>query len=121
VTDGSAAARPGQLSIAQLAVDGIEVVSLSGQIDHTIRDHLDQALLPTAGGRPPRTVVDLSGVTFMDSTGINALIAAHRAATSAHGWLRLAAPQEPVLRLLEIVGVDSVIPCYPALRQALSV
>ncbi|MCL7430388.1 STAS domain-containing protein [Streptomyces sp. YS415] len=108
-------AQPGQPT-----VDGIEVVTLSGEIDYSIRDHLRYALLPPDGARPPRTVVDLSGVTFIDSTGINALIAAHRAATSAHGWLRLANPQQAVLRQLQFLGVDAVIPCYPALRQALS-
>ncbi|MGW0338134.1 STAS domain-containing protein [Streptomyces sp. NPDC003011] len=115
MTDDRAAARRDQP-----VGDGIEIVTLSGQIDYSIRDHLHYALLPPDGARPPRTVVDLSGVTFIDSTGINALIAAHRAATTAHGWLRLAAPQEPVLHLLRLLGVDLVIPCYPALRQALS-
>ncbi|WP_217242197.1 STAS domain-containing protein [Streptomyces sp. AC555_RSS877] len=88
-----------RVSVSELR-DGIKVVSLSEQIDYSSRGHLRHALLPPHGARPPQTVVDLSGVTFTDSTGINALIAAHRAATTAHGWLSLAAPpqapQEPV-------------------------
>ncbi|MFD4552675.1 STAS domain-containing protein [Streptomyces sp. NPDC058466] len=74
-----------------------------------------------ASGTPrPRIVVDLSRVTFMDSTGINIFIAAHRSLTEAGGWIRLAAPTEAVLRLLQIVGVDAVIDCRETLRQALS-
>ncbi|MFI7293605.1 hypothetical protein [Streptomyces sp. NPDC050121] len=37
------------------------------------------------------------------------------------GWLRLAGAQEPVLRLLEIVGLDKVIGCHPTVDQALTV
>ncbi|MGN9822131.1 STAS domain-containing protein, partial [Streptomyces sp. SD11] len=35
-----------------------------------------------------------SGVTFMDSSGINALVTTHQTATRTQGWLRLAGPRE---------------------------
>ncbi|MFJ3224792.1 STAS domain-containing protein [Streptomyces sp. NPDC086783] len=116
MTDAHEAARPGRLSIGTTAFDDVRVVVLHGEIDHSIRDHLRRALLTHEAH--PRIVVDLSGVTFMDSTGVNVLIAAHRAAVGAGGWIRLAAPQESVLRVIRIVGLDAVIPCYPALRLA---
>jgi stage II sporulation protein AA (anti-sigma F factor antagonist) len=65
-------------------------------------------------------VVDLSRVTFMDSTGINIFIAAHRSLTEADGWIRLAAPTVAVMCLLQIVGVDAIIDCHETLHQALS-
>ncbi|WP_336621287.1 STAS domain-containing protein [Streptomyces sp. DH10] len=65
-------------------------------------------------------MVDLSRVTFMDSSGINILIAAHQAAISAQGWLRLAGAKGSVLRVLQLVGVDQVIGCRPTLEQALT-
>ncbi|MER8059116.1 STAS domain-containing protein [Streptomyces sp. NPDC094022] len=55
----------------------------------------------------------------MDSSGINILISAHRALTGAGGWLRLAALSAPVLRTVQIVGLDTVIDCHPTLDQAL--
>ncbi|MGW7265191.1 STAS domain-containing protein [Streptomyces sp. NPDC054842] len=118
MTDAHEGARPGRLSIGMTAFDDVRVVALRGEIDHSIRDHLRRALLTHDSVAPPRIVVDLSGVTFMDSSGVNVLIAAHRGAVEAGGWIRLAAPQEPVLRVIRIVGLDSVIPCYPALRLA---
>ncbi|WP_037681652.1 STAS domain-containing protein [Streptomyces griseus] len=110
---------PQRLSIAHSVVDGIDVVTPHGEIDHTTRVSFHQALLPPEGAGTARLVVDLSGVTFMDSTGVNTLIAAHQAAQAAEGWLRLAGPRNPVLRILQLVGVDAVIPCYPDLQQAL--
>ncbi|MFI2645172.1 STAS domain-containing protein [Streptomyces sp. NPDC018610] len=56
----------------------------------------------------------------MDSSGINALIAAHHAAQSHGGRLRLAAPSPAVLETIKIVGLTEVIPCHPTLRDALA-
>ncbi|WP_405965507.1 STAS domain-containing protein [Streptomyces sp. NBC_00723] len=68
------AARPG-LSIDHTAVDDVRAVPLRGEIDHAVTNELTEALLSYGSVTRPRTVVDLSGVTFMDSSGINALTA----------------------------------------------
>ncbi|KMS65765.1 anti-sigma factor antagonist, partial [Streptomyces leeuwenhoekii] len=54
------------------------------------------------------------------SSGINALITAHQAAEAGGVWLRLAAPQQAVRRVLELVGVDALIPSYPSVAEALA-
>ncbi|MFF7335615.1 STAS domain-containing protein [Streptomyces sp. NPDC090306] len=100
---------------------GVSVVALDGEIDHNSSTELRDTLLSQLS-RTPHTVVDFSRVTFMDSSGINALIAAHQAADAAPGGsLRLAAPQAAVQRLLNLVGVDALIPCYDTLELALTV
>ncbi|MEW2287800.1 STAS domain-containing protein [Streptomyces sp. NPDC047841] len=100
-------------------VDGIRVVTVAGEIDHHTGDALRQALDAFRTPRPG-VVVDLHRVTFIDSSGINILIAAHLALREADGWLRLAAPGESVMRTLNIVGVDTLIDCRETLDQALS-
>ncbi|MFC8202041.1 STAS domain-containing protein [Streptomyces sp. NPDC057298] len=120
MTDTHGPAQPGQLSIDHTTIDGIRVVTLRGEIDDTVKDILTQALLPPAGATPPRTVADCSGVTFIDSSGVNAFLTAYRATSSAQGWLRIAGATEAVLRVLQIVGLDTVIPCHPTLEQALT-
>ncbi|MDL5199209.1 STAS domain-containing protein [Streptomyces sp. ALI-76-A] len=120
MTDSQKPATPGQLSIDHTAVDDVQVVTLRGEIDHTVTKELSEVLLSHDGATPPRTVVDLSGVTFMDSSGINVLITVHRTARDAQGWLRLAGTQEPVLRVLQLVGLDGVIPRHPTVEQAMS-
>jgi stage II sporulation protein AA (anti-sigma F factor antagonist) len=119
VTDTHEAARPG-LSIDHQAVDGIRVIVLRGEIDHDNRDSLKEALLPPEEAPAPRTVADFRAVTFMDSSGINVLIVAHRAAEDAGGWLRLAGLQESVQRVLELVGIDALIPCHSTVEEALA-
>ncbi|WP_435972319.1 STAS domain-containing protein [Streptomyces sp. Qhu_M48] len=112
--------RPARLLITHRTVDGVRVVALAGEIDHTSREALSAALMPPHGAAPPRIVADLEGVTFLDSSGINVFIFAHRQAEGARGWLRIAAAQDGVLRVLTLVGIDTVIPCHPTLDQALT-
>ncbi|WP_221353420.1 STAS domain-containing protein [Streptomyces beigongshangae] len=118
MTDIQKAGRPGRLSIEHSDTDGIRVVTVRGEIDHAVSGLLGEALL-AVDHEPPRIVVDLGGVTFMDSSGINAFIAAHRAASGAQGWLRIAAAQEAVLRVLRLVGVDALIPCRSTVAEAM--
>ncbi|MFJ8134373.1 STAS domain-containing protein [Streptomyces sp. NPDC096013] len=110
-------ARPSHLTVHHSTLDGIRIVALRGELDHAARDFAEEALKPPAGDTP-RTVADLTELTFMDSSGINALIAAHRAAMDAQGWLRVAGAQPSVLRVLRIVGVDALISCVPTVREA---
>ncbi|MFI7501645.1 STAS domain-containing protein [Streptomyces sp. NPDC049687] len=121
MTDIEKKDRPERLTVEEHPVDGIRVVTVRGEIDHDVKDVLGDVLLSYDGATPPlRTVVDLSGVTFMDSSGINVFVAAHRQVSGAEGWLRIAAAQESVLRLLQLVGVDDFISCHPTVEQALS-
>ncbi|MFJ7147044.1 STAS domain-containing protein [Streptomyces sp. NPDC100445] len=112
------AGRTEQLSALTTVTEGIRVVTLAGEIDHATGETLRGAL-GSCDGSGSRVVADLSRVTFMDSSGINIFIAAHRALTEAGGWLRLAAPGESVMRTLSIVGVDAVIDCRDTLDHAL--
>jgi anti-anti-sigma factor len=119
VSDTERTGQSDRLSVEHRTVDGIHVVTLSGEIDHSVADVLSEALAPRAADAP-RIVVDLGGVTFMDSSGINVLVLVHRSVTQAQGWLRLAAAQDPVLRVIRLVGLDTVIACHPTVRQALT-
>ncbi|WP_328491982.1 STAS domain-containing protein [Streptomyces sp. NBC_00414] len=112
--------QPDQLSVEHSAIDGIRVVTVRGEIDHTVKDTLSEALLSSDSATYPRTVVDLSGVTFMDSSGISVFISAYQAVSDTEGWLRIAGAQESVLRILQIVGMDTLISCHPTVEQALN-
>ncbi|MEU5184677.1 STAS domain-containing protein [Streptomyces longwoodensis] len=108
------------LCAEQRIVAGTRVVTLRGQLDHDVKDQLSQALSTQQNAGKPRTVADLSEVTFMDSSGLNVFIAAHRQASSVGGWVRIAAAQQAVLRILQLVGIDTLITCHPSVEQALA-
>jgi stage II sporulation protein AA (anti-sigma F factor antagonist) len=118
VTDTDELAEPDRLSVTSTFIDDVTVVTVTGEIDHHPVDSLRRALTPPGGSAAPRTVADFGGVTFVDSGGITVLIAAHEA-HGEHGWLRLAGVRPSVLRVLQLVGLDSLIDCHPTLRGAL--
>ncbi|MGW7100027.1 STAS domain-containing protein [Streptomyces sp. NPDC054838] len=98
---------------------GVRVLAPAGEIDHTTADAFRRAL--TADGSGARhTVIDFHDVTFMDSSGINVLVAANNAARTRGGWLRLAHTPGALADLLRVVGLDSVLSSYPTLSEALA-
>jgi anti-sigma B factor antagonist len=65
-------------------------------------------------------LVDLSGVTFMDSTGLGVLVAARKQARVFRGSLGLVAPSPPVARVLSLTSLDRVFPLFGSLEDALA-
>ena len=82
----------------------------SGEIDlYTApRLHSELAAVIASTGTAPRIVVDMSGVEFCDSTGMNVLLSSLRQARERGGELELAAPRPAVKKILEVTGLDSV-------------
>jgi stage II sporulation protein AA (anti-sigma F factor antagonist) len=109
-----------RLSVSQCTTaEGVHVVTLAGAIDHTTAGAFHQALtLPPDSA--PHAVIDFHDVTFMDSSGINVLVAANNAVRARGGALRLAAAPTRVLELLRIVGLDALLPLHPTLQDALA-
>ncbi len=65
-------------------------------------------------------VVDMSHVTFIDSSGLGALVSALKALKTQdrNGDIRLANVQQPVVALLEIIRLQRVFTSYPSVEQA---
>ena len=65
-------------------------------------------------------VVDLKDVTFIDSSGLGALVSALKTLKrgSGSGDVRLARVQPPVISLLEIIRLNRVFTSYPSVEQA---
>jgi anti-anti-sigma factor len=77
------------------------VVTAVGEIDLAAKDALREVLSPLAGD----VTIDLTDVTFVDSSAIGVLVGAHKRLTDDGGSLRLRGPQGMPRRALEIVGL----------------
>jgi anti-anti-sigma factor len=98
---------------------GVPVVAAPGEIDVTSADDLRTALVAAAARGHGTFVVDMSLTRFCDSSGLHALVAAHRRAQAEGGEMLLVVPDAAVLRVLAITGVDQVIPNFVSLDEAL--
>ncbi|MEM7349213.1 MAG: STAS domain-containing protein [Acidobacteriota bacterium] len=82
-------------------------VKAAGQIDTYTAVALDETLLGV--GEQRTLTIDLSGVTFIDSSGLRVLVRADKRHQTGGGSLRLANPSQPVVRLLQITGLESTL------------
>lgn len=94
-----------EFSITVRNLPDLHFVTLHGELDVASADGLANSLVELAGST---VVVDLSDLTFMDSSGIGALVRArNRIRAGGLGELVLTRPGEIVRRALGIVGLDA--------------
>jgi anti-sigma B factor antagonist len=102
-------------------IGGVPVVATPEEIDITRAGVLREVLLEATSRRRWAVVVDMSATLFCDSSGLHALLRAHKRALSEGHELRLVIPADgAVPRLMTLTGIDSIIPCYPSQAEALS-
>lgn len=98
----------------------VAVVRATGEIDIYTAPVLREALV-AAGAQGRRIVIDLSEVTFLDSTGLGVMLGARGRANHVDGAVSLAGATDMVMRVLRITRLDQVFPTYPRLEDALAV
>lgn len=85
--------------------EDVAILRLVGEIDLSSVDVLSTQLKNLAKGAPANVIVDATGVTFMDSTGMHALVEGKRAINSKGTKIYLV-PSPQVRRILELVFPD---------------
>jgi anti-sigma B factor antagonist len=102
-------ANPDELAISHYVSDGALIIEVAGEIDlHTATEL--QRSVDRLSPFPHPVTLDLSGVGFIDSTGIRALLAINTRATETTGQaLRIANPTDGTRRLLELTGIDKIL------------
>ncbi|MCZ9355355.1 STAS domain-containing protein [Streptomyces mutabilis] len=89
------------------------VLGIVGDLDYTTVGELRERLTTLTLRPGQRLVLDLAGLTFCDSSGITALIAARNHADALHADIALAAVPAHTLRVLRMVGLDQIFPLHP--------
>lgn len=119
---------PHQLVINQRLRGATVVLTVTGEIDSTsAAGQLRTAVIAALGeahSADPETamvVLDLTEVGFLSATGLSALVAAHRHAATRDEPLRIVVDHaRPVLRPLQLTGLDRVLTLYHYLDDALT-
>ena len=90
------------------ADDGAVVLRVTGDMDVDSAYRVpDEVAALFDGSRPAAVVLDLSGVTFLDSVGLGMLVRAQDEAAAQNAAFRLRAPSAPVTRVLSITAMDT--------------
>jgi len=108
------------LDIGSSVVEGRTVVQVVGESDvytaPQLRERLDQEI--EAGHYD--LVVDLSGVSFMDSTGLGVLVGRLKQIRLNDGSMKLVCAHDRVLKVFVITGLDKVFAIYPTVGEAVA-
>lgn len=110
------------MEIAQVTVDTrseVPIVKVVGEIDiatvPTFVRHLDEIPVGVS-----QVIIDFSELTFIDSSGLNALVACQKRLDDGNQGctIRLVATRPSILKVLEVTGLDEVFPTTPTIEDA---
>ena len=100
----------GDLTVRSEREADVHIVALSGELDLATADSVEAELERVEAGDAASIVLDLSGLTFMDSTGVRLLIQAHARSRADANRLTLRRGPAAVQRVMELSGVDALLP-----------
>lgn len=100
--------------------DEVPVLAVGGEIDVYSAPELREKLLELSHADHTTAVVDLSDVSFVDSTGLGVLVSGLKRFREAGGDLRLVVTQPQILKVLEITGLSTVFAVRATVDEAVA-
>ncbi len=96
------------------------IMSISGEIDHRyaiqIRNEADRKIVTYPD---KKLIIDLTDVTFMDSSAIGVIIGRYKLVMSLGGSIAIVSSNDTLARILDMSGIRKIIPIYPTLADAI--
>ena len=106
---------PDEFTLSTATHDGCEVVTLAGELDLVNAARVADTLDSVTSG-PHKVVVDLTSLTFIDSSGIHAILAPR----AGQQGIVIVCPAGNVRRVFDVTRIDQVVPLYETLDEALA-
>jgi anti-sigma B factor antagonist len=99
---------------------GVTVVAPRGDIDMATVDEVKRTLAGLMSRGQPRLLIDLSGVGYIDSSGMGALVSAMKQARAAGGDLKLCGLQDEVRSIFEVTRLIRAMSIHPTRQEAIA-
>ena len=96
------------------------VVTLTGELDADTASRLRGLVAEHLLAGPGNLVLDLSGLSFIDSAGLAAMVAADKGVRRAGMRLILVAPRSAVSQVMHLTGIDTVMTTVDTVPEALA-
>src|SRR4051812_7965003 len=100
--------------------ESVELVAVSGELDMSNSSELRRRVERAVREGRDRVVIDLGGLTHMDSSGLAALIDSHQLVEARGGRLALVISSESVRRTIEVRGLDRLFTLATSREEALT-
>lgn len=109
-----------ELEIQQSERSGYTVLELSGRLNALSSAALKDAIQKSVDKGRANVILQLSGVSFIDSSGLSAMVSGLKHTHEAGGSLKLVAMQETPKRVFELTHLDRVFQFFDSLDAAVS-
>ena len=110
----------GPLSLSSSMAGGIVVIRVRGVLDATTRERFSDCLDAAADDHGPSLILDLGGVTFMDSRALGLIVHHWQRSTTAGGDFALVSVQYPNSKVMWVTGLSERLPMFDTLDEALA-
>ena len=105
------------MQIEQTSNPDRHVITVSGEVDLASSPQLDVAIISVLDSGANAVAIDLSEVTFMDSSGLGVIVRGLKRCREADIDLDLVITNERVLKVFGITGLDQVIPIHDSISD----
>lgn len=99
--------------------DGIAVVAVEGEIDLATIPAFEAAIGEALAHKPTALIVDLSGVGFLASAGLQSLVATHESIGKSAEFA-VVADGPAISRPIELTGLDQILSLHPTMAEAIA-
>jgi anti-sigma B factor antagonist len=96
------------------------IVAIEGELDIATTNDLQEHVRSAIDAHGPWLILDMSGLDFMDSSGLNVIINAYRTVRERDGALALAALNERVTKVVRLVGLHRQVPVHQTVATAVA-
>ncbi len=93
------------------------VITVSGEVDLATSPDLDNAIIAAIESGTSSLAIDLTDVSFMDSSGLGVVVRGLKRCREADKDLDLVITNERVLKVFGITGLDQVIPIHDSIED----
>ena len=93
------------------------VITVTGEVDLATSPDLDVAIIAAIESGTPSVAIDLTDVSFMDSSGLGVIVRGLKRCREADKDLDLVITNERVLKVFGITGLDQVIPIHASIED----
>jgi anti-sigma B factor antagonist len=109
------------LSVQLEEQDDWALARVQGDIDIATAPRLREQLVSLVSKGRTRVVLDLTGVDFLDSTGLGVIVSVLKRTRTHGGDLRLVGRQDNLVSLFQLTGLDRTLPLFGSVDEAIAV
>jgi anti-sigma B factor antagonist len=109
-----------RLDVRCSMVGAVAVVAVAGEVDMSTGSRLREAVADQLAAGHRRLLLDLTGVTFLDSTALGILVGTRKKAAESGGEMRVACADPRMLRLLTVTGLTRTIGVHATVEDAVA-